>query len=222
MQDLIFETQDGSHSIMSAQHGVSYHSKYGAVQESRHVFIQAGLYQKALQQKDIRILEFGFGSGLNAFLSLLETQQHDWKIRYEAVEAYPILPEQARLLNYPTLLEANHLQAAFLKMHECPWGQEVEITPSFVLKKWLQRFEDISFQNQFDVIYFDAFAPDAQPELWELPVLEKAYEALCTGGLLVTYCAKGSVKRALKSAGFQLESLPGPPGKREMTRCIKI
>lgn len=222
MQDLIFETQDGSHSIMSAQHGVSYHSKYGAVQESRHVFIQAGLFQKALQQKEIAVLEFGFGSGLNAFLTLLEAQQHGWEILYETIEAFPISLEQAQVLNYPTLLEAQDSQAAFLTMHECQWNQEIAITRSFVFKKWLSKFEDISFHNQFDVIYFDAFAPDAQPELWEASVLDKAYQALRPGGLLVTYCAKGSVKRALKSVGFQLESLPGPPGKREMTRCVKI
>ncbi len=221
MDGLIFETQDGSHSIVSKEYGVSYHSRYGAVQESRHVFIEAGLYAKALAKKDLGILEFGFGSGLNAFLTLLEAAQHGWNIHYEAIEAFPISVEQAIQLNYPTLLGAPHFQSAFLQMHECTPEMNQQLTPFFSFQKKLSRFENVDYPAQFDVVYFDAFAPSVQPELWEAAVLQRAFAALVPGGVFVTYSAKGSVKRTLKSVGFQLETLPGPPGKREMTRGIK-
>lgn len=220
-ENRIFETQDGSHSIMSEEYGVSYHSRYGAVQESRHVFIEAGLHYKSLTNKDISILEFGFGSGLNALLTLLEAAKHKLNIQYTALEAYPISLEEAQTLNYPTLLNAEHAAPLFLQMHTCQWGDTIQVSPGFEFKKELRQFENIDYKDQFDLIYFDAFAPNAQPELWEKPVLEKAYNALKTNGIFVTYCAKGSVKRTLKELGFTLEAIPGPPGKREMTRCIK-
>lgn len=221
LKNQIFETQDGSHSIMSDEYGVSYHSRYGAVQESRHVFIEAGLYHRTSSQKEISILEFGFGTGLNAFLTLMEAEQHDWQIHYETIEAYPIELEQATTLNYPTLLNVNHLQNNFLSLHAASWNETHQITPSFSFRKVLKKFEEIDYESKFDLIYFDAFAPSAQPELWELLILSKAYHALKTNGVFVTYCAKGSVKRTLKSLGFELEAIPGPPGKREMTRCTK-
>ncbi len=217
----IFETQDGSHSILSEEYGVSYHSRYGAVQESRHVFIEAGLHYKALTKKDLSILEFGFGTGLNAFLTLLEAEKHQLHIQYVALEAFPISPGEARELNYPTRLAAEHVADAFLQMHQSAWGTSLSLSPNFTFKKELQRFEQIEYTDEFDLIYFDAFAPNAQPELWEKPILEKAYNALTTNGVFVTYCAKGSVKRTLKELGFALEAIPGPPGKREMTRCLK-
>jgi tRNA U34 5-methylaminomethyl-2-thiouridine-forming methyltransferase MnmC len=220
-QNRIFETQDGSHSVMSEEYGVSYHSRYGAVQESRHVFVGAGLHYKSLRQKNIAVLEFGFGTGLNAWLSLLEAAKHDLKIYYEALEAFPITEAEAQTLNYPTLLQAEDQAATFLKMHACPWGESVELAPGFTFKKMRQRFEEADYHEQFDVVYFDAFAPNAQPELWERAVLEVAYRALRKDGVLVTYCAKGSVKRTFRDLGFEVEAMPGPPGKREMTRCIK-
>lgn len=220
-QDRIFETQDGSHSVMSEEYGVSYHSRYGAVQESRHVFIEAGLHFQALKLKEIAVLEFGFGTGLNAWLSLLEAAKHHLNIDYEALEAFPITEAEARKLNYPTLLPAEDLGATFLQMHTCAWGEAVELTPNFTFRKVQQRFEEADYSEQFDVVYFDAFAPNAQPELWERDILEKAHRALRPGGVLVTYCAKGSVKRIFRDLGFEVEAMPGPPGKREMTRCIK-
>lgn len=217
----IFKTQDGSHSVLSQEFGVSYHSRYGAVQESRHVFIEAGLFFKAITTKELRILEIGLGTGLNAFLTLLEAERHQLRIHYQAIEAFPLSVEQARLLNYPEMLQAQDYQTQFLTLHECPWEVEAAITPSFHFKKCRQRFETIDEREQFDVIYFDAFAPEAQPELWDIPVLSRMYNALRSQGILVTYCAKGVVKRRMRSLGFEVETLPGPPGKREMIRCVK-
>lgn len=218
----IFETQDGSHSIYSEDHGVSYHSKYGAIQESRHVFIEAGLRHLAIGRSDIGILELGFGTGLNAYLSLLEADARKLEIYYEAVEAFPISVEQASLLNYPSQVDAPAtLAGQFMKLHTLPWEEEYSLNSYYTFRKVHSRFENYWPQPRFDVVFFDAFAPNAQPELWEETILEKMYEALLPGGVLVTYCAKGVVKRRLRSVGFDVEALPGPPGKREMTRGIK-
>lgn len=217
----IFETQDGSHSIYSQQYGVSYHSKYGAIQESRHVFINAGLYFKTLQQKALAILEIGFGTGLNALLTFDEAERQHLNIQYEAIEAFPISLDEAAQLNYPTLLTAANLQTIFTTLHQCTWEEQHQLSPHFSIKKVCKSFQEIQYNDQFDLIYFDAFAPSAQPELWEPPFLALMYNALRPSGILVTYCAKGSVKRAFKAVGFQLEALTGPPGKREMTRCVK-
>lgn len=217
----IFETQDGSHSVFSQKFGVSYHSKYGAVQESRHVFIEAGLFPKILGKRTLAVLEIGFGTGLNAFLTFLEAESRQLEIRYEAIEAYPLSMEQVRQLNYPAMLHAENYADQFLRMHQCQWSMPAVLSENFQFKKELQRFEDIDYEKKFDLIYFDAFAPNAQPELWEPEVLSKMYKALKKGGVLVTYCAKGVVKRRLTALGFTVEAIKGPPGKREMTRCMK-
>lgn len=221
MDNTLIETQDGSHSLLSGVFGVSYHSRYGAIQESSHVFIQAGLHWKALQSKTLRILEIGFGTGLNAYLTYLEGSRLDLKIHYESIEAYPISIEQAAALNYSQILEPAYARRMFLEMHEAPFGIEAWLTTHFHLLKQQILFSDIQYSAAFDLVYYDAFAPDAQPELWEQPMLQKIYDALKPGGIMVTYCAKGYVKRNLKAVGFQVEALPGPPGKREMTRCLK-
>lgn len=216
----LIQTQDGSHSLLSHQYGVPYHSKYGAIQESTHVFIDAGLNPFLLKQKEeIRILEFGFGTGLNAYLSALSANKNEQQMFYEGIEAYPVPYSTAERLNYPEQLQEP--KADFLALHQSSWDELHTLSPYFKYFKRLGKFEDQSYTPQFNVIFFDAFAPTAQPTLWELPLLELAYEALLPGGTLVTYCAKGAVKRALKSLGFQVEALPGPPGKREMTRAIK-
>ncbi|MEL7122283.1 MAG: tRNA (5-methylaminomethyl-2-thiouridine)(34)-methyltransferase MnmD [Bacteroidota bacterium] len=220
-EDKIFETQDGSHSILSYKYGVSYHSKYGAIQESLHVFLKSALHEVALNKKAIRILEIGFGTGLNALLTFAKAQQHDLNIYYEAIEAYPITVEQAKELNFATLLEEPMLQDFFLEMHKSPWDEIVQLYENFQLKKVNSLFENVSYKGGFDIIYFDAFAPSAQPELWEESILQAMYDALDENGIFVTYCAKGIVKRRLKAVGFSVESLPGPPGKREMTRGRK-
>lgn len=222
MENALIETQDGSHSLLSGVFGVSYHSRYGAIQESSHVFIQAGLHWKALQSKQLRILEIGFGTGLNAYLTFLEAKRLDLKIHFESIEAYPIAIEQASMLNYPLILEPeSDAPTLFMKLHAAPFGEAFPLTAYFHLLKQQILFHNIQYAGEFDLVYYDAFAPDAQPELWEEPMLKRVYEALKPGGIMVTYCAKGYVKRNLKAVGFQIEALPGPPGKREMTRCLK-
>lgn len=221
MSNTLFETSDGSHSLFSGQYGVSYHSKHGAIQETQHVFINAALRLKALTQQNIHILEIGFGTGLNAYMTLLEAHKRNLAIQYTAIEAYPISSQQASELNYSTLLKDEKFQAHFLQMHTANWATTLPITEQFQFIKHQIKFEEIDFSNQFDIIYFDAFAPNSQPELWEADVLGAMYKALKKDGVLVTYCAKGVVKRTLKAIGFQIEALKGPPGKREMTRAIK-
>jgi len=232
----IFETQDGSHSIFSKDFKVPYHSKYGAIQETQHVFIDAALRFKAVVQKDISILDIGFGTGLNAFMTFLEAEKRNLNINYVAAEAYPISISQAKALNFSELLLSQNAAkkematfysynpecaGALLKMHESPWEEKSAISESFMLTKLKCLFQDLKFDPSFDIIYFDAFAPNAQPELWEESLLQSMYDSLLPDGILVTYCAKGVVKRTLKSVGFQVEKLKGPPGKREMTRATK-
>lgn len=217
----LFATQDGSFSFISHRFGVTYHSKYGAVTESRHVFIQAGLYPLLPNHSTLNILEIGFGTGLNALMTLQEANLRQFPINYECYEAFPIDTATAVSLNYAECLGDLNLSAPFQAMHEQPWNTQAKYSPFFTLNKRLEKFEVINAVNQFDLIYFDAFAPSSQPELWEIPFLELMYQALKSGGVLVTYCAKGSVKRNLRTLGFTVESLQGPPGKREMTRAIK-
>jgi len=221
MKNVLIETQDGSHSLMSGAFGVSYHSRYGAIQESLHVFIKAGLHWKALKSKQLRILEIGFGTGLNAYLTMLEAARLGLDIYYETIEAYPISVEQAATLNYPQFLQPEESPTLFMELHRAPFGEKIVITRHFQLQKQQMQFENIQHKDAFDLVFFDAFAPDSQPESWEQPMLQKVYEALKKDGIMVTYCAKGYVKRNLKAVGFQVEALPGPPGKREMTRGVK-
>lgn len=219
---MLFETKDGSHSIFSDKYGVSYHSKYGAIQETQHVFINAGLRLKAVEQSDISILEIGFGTGLNAFMTFLENEKRGLSIDYVGVEAYPISMEIANTLNYAAQVNQPESQAVFQKLHELKWNDTAAISPYFKLTKVKKMFQELDYKNQFDIIYFDAFAPTSQPELWEIPLLTSMFEALKTNGILVTYCAKGQFKRDLKTVGFTVEAIPGPPGKREMTRALKL
>lgn len=220
----LFLTEDGSHSVYSDELGVSYHSKHGAIQETQHVFINAGL-NYILQQSplEINILEIGFGTGLNAFMTFLESESRAIPIiiNYFAIEAYPLSLEQVFDLNYVEQLDAVSYGDIFLKMHSSDWSKVHPLSKKFNFQKLLMNFEDIDFYNHIDLIYFDAFAPDVQPQLWEENLMAKMFNALRLQGVLTTYCAKGVVKRTLKSVGFFIESLPGPPGKREMTRAIK-
>lgn len=214
-------TEDGSHSLFSNKHGVSYHSKFGAIQETQHVFIDAGFYFRLpTSTSSLSILGIGFGTGLNAFMTFLESKKHDININYIGVEAYPLSMETISEFNFSTILKED--QEDFQKIHELAWEEPHDLSPSFSLTKVKMMIEDIDFKDQFDLIYFDAFGPGSQPELWEEPILQKMYDALKTDGVLTTYCAKGTVKRGLKKVGFTIESLPGPPGKREMTRAIKL
>lgn len=210
-------TQDGSHSLRHHELDELYHSHYGAIQESKHVFIEAGL--KQIEAKSVSILEIGFGTGLNALLSAIEAQLTDLSIEYTGIEKYPVGEETWSKLNYPDVLGAE--KGIFAKMHQSAWGEFHEVIPGFKLRKLETDFSDFQADEAFDLIYYDAFAPSAQPEFWEGQILENMHRALRPGGILVTYCSKGSFRRALQSAGFEVEKIPGPPGKREMVRASK-
>jgi tRNA U34 5-methylaminomethyl-2-thiouridine-forming methyltransferase MnmC len=220
MNELIL-TSDGSHSIFSDRYGVSYHSRYGAVQETQHVFIESALQFRAVELSELAVLEIGFGTGLNAFMTYLEALKQSLHISYTTIEAFPLNMDVVRQLNYAHVLDVPEEASVLHQMHAGPWGEMMHLHPQFSFQKEQINFEEIAYADQFDVIYFDAFAPNAQPELWEIPVLQKMYDALRPGGVLTTYCAKGSVKRNFRSLGFEVSALPGPPGKREMTRCQK-
>lgn len=216
----IIQTEDGSNSIQSTKFDATYHSIHGAIQETQTVFIDAALMYKAEAQKELSILEIGLGTGLNAFMTYLEATKAGLQIQYTGIEAYPITLELAEQLNYVDLLEVAEEQAQFLKLHTFP-NEWINLSPSFQFYKQIGRFEDLNAQAQFDIIYYDAFAPSVQPELWEIELLEKMYQALKPNGVLTTYCAKGVFKRNLKQVGFKVEGIPGPIGKREMTRAVK-
>ena len=198
---------------------------HGAVQEARHVFLKMGLdfwMNENPDQKTLHILEIGFGTGLNALLTLMHAEKSSVNLLYEGVEAYPVSSEELAQLNYLEAADAQAFEAVFEKMHQTPWEQTEIITEAFQLKKRKQTFETLEDQNQHDLIYFDAFGARVQPELWEEPIFQKMFNALKPGGVLVTYAAKGSVRRAMQAVGFKVERLPGPPGKREMLRAVKI
>lgn len=210
----LITTKDGSHSIAVGASGLTYHSANGAIQESKHVFIEAGLRQAI--STPVRIFEMGLGTGLNALLSLMEARE----IYYECVEAYPLEKDLIQQLNYCELLGRPDLQPAFEKIHTCNWEEEVAITPSFHFKKIRVLLEEYKPSSQFEVIYFDAFAPDDQPELWTKEIFEKLYAMLVPDGILVTYSSKGSIRRNLAAAGFAVQKIPGPPGKLQMVRAV--
>ena len=198
---------------------------HGTVKEARHVFLKMGLdfwMNENPDQNSLHILEIGFGTGLNALLTLMHAEKSSVNLLYEGVEAYPVSSEELAQLNYLEAADAQAFEAVFEKMHQLPWEQTEIITEAFQLKKRKQTFETLEDQDQHDLIYFDAFGARVQPELWEEPIFEKMYRALKAGGVLVTYAAKGSVRRAMQAVGFKVERLPGPPGKREMLRAVKI
>jgi len=220
----IIITGDGSHSISVPELNVAYHSIHGAIEESMHVYIQAGLRDSAIFDYSgvHHVLEIGFGTGLNALLTLVEADKHKNRIYYTAIELYPLNETETRQLNYCEQLNLPHYKPLFEKIHECKWEEMIEITEYFRLTKIKCDLVDFSAEkNSFFIIYFDAFAPNAQPELWTEAVFEKMYSVLQPGGILVTYCSKGDVRRAMQAAGFTVEKLPGPPGKREMLRAKK-
>lgn len=220
MKREIVITTDGSSTIFMPDINESYHSKHGAIQEAKHVFIKNGLH--FLEKTEMSILEIGFGTGLNALITCLEAQKLDLKIHYEGVEAFPVALEELNQLNYPSLFENQVLsQEYFSKIHQIPWEQSHEISNFFELKKRKMMFENMSDDNIFDLIYFDAFGFRVQPELWSEFIFEKMFQALKKGGVLVTYACRSSIKKAMIHAGFEIEKLAGPPGKREMLRAIK-
>ncbi len=220
----IIETKDGSHSLWNEALNETYHSTHGAVQESNHVFIKNGLqyWLDINLMKEISILEVGFGTGLNALLAVKESIDQKLKVHYTTLEAFPITSEVASQLNYPQQIAIDESEKLFHQIHSTKWNIPSRITSDFILEKREGEIQKISLsESEYDVIFFDAFAPAKQPEMWELPVLEKVVQSIKTKGTFVTYCAQGQLKRNLKSLGLDVESLPGPPGKREMVRATK-
>lgn len=216
MKREITTTSDGSSTFYIPALKEHYHSTHGAIQEAYHVYIKNGLQQVILDE--ISVLEIGFGTGLNCFITLLETTK---KIEYVGVEAYPITIAELKQLNYVQQLKAEEHQEMFDTIHTVSWGEKHLITEKFQLTKRKQFFKDITDINTFDLIYFDAFGPDVQPKLWSETIFKKMYAALKPNGVLVTYAAKGDVKRTLKSVGFEIKRLPGPPGKWHMLKGTK-
>lgn len=215
-------TADGSTTLYREDINETYHSSHGALQEARHVFIQHGLGEFT-SAGSVKILEIGFGTGLNALLTALFALDHKITIAYHGLEAIPLNETIWRAVNYAASIEDTRVPELFEQMHQANWNELIELNEYFSLKKihdTLQNFE--APQDNYDLIYFDAFGPRAQEEMWQRDLLEKLFQSLKSGGVLTTYCAKGSFKRDLKSIGFQVEALPGPPGKREMTRARKV
>ncbi len=210
------KTKDGSHTLFNAGVGEHYHSVFGAVQESEHIFIRAGLEAFRPLPETLHVLEIGFGTGLNALLSLKWAEKHRQPVHYLGIEAFPLAESVIEQLNYAEILQME--QTVFLQMHRNTAQQH--ITPYFSLQVLHDKLRDfLTERNRFHVVFFDAFSPGSQPEMWTEEGFIKLHDALIPGGILVTYSCKGIVKRALKAAGFSLEKLPGPPGKREFLRA---
>ncbi len=223
MKRQIATTRDNSKTLFVPELDEHYHSIHGAVQESLHVFIKSGI-KEFPDHSTVNILEVGLGTGLNVWLSLKEALERNLHINYTSLEKYPVQAEEVAQLNYTSLLPSGP-KSSFQDIHECEWEKPVilyeEEATSFTLLKQKTDLRAFKESENYNLIYFDAFAPSAQPNLWTVQVFQIMFEALKPGGLLVTYCVKGEVRRAMKAAGFTVEKIPGPPGKREMARAWK-
>lgn len=224
MKREIIKTADGSYTIFLPEWNEHYHSKHGALQEALHVFIKTGCHHYITKHKPgkISILEIGFGTGLNALLSYYEAERSKVKVMYTGVEAYPVSKEELSALDYAENLAEENSADIFEKLHQAEWEKRCEISSFFSLQKEEKFFSEITATGEFDLIYFDAFGPRVQPDLWSEEVFRNMYRVLRQNGVLVTYSAKGDVRRAMQTAGFNVERLPGPPGKREMLRATRI
>lgn len=212
-------TADGSYTLYVPQLDEHYHSVKGALTESQHIFIEMGLKHSSAPEP--HILEIGLGTGLNAFLTLLAAEEMQRKVYYTGIERYPLAEETLRQLDYPGIIGKKQ-EEDYYAIHQAPWEKETNLSPWFTLHKIEGDFTRHTFQKGYDIIYFDAFAPEKQPEMWEQSLFNTLYNVLNEGGILTTYCAKGVVRRMLQTAGFTVERLPGPPGgKREIIRATK-
>ncbi len=219
----LVETKDGSTTFFSELFQTTYHSTDGSVEESMHVFIRNGLHYalNLVEQKEIHILEIGFGTGLNALLTLMESAKYDVTIHYHTIELYPLWLENIEQLNFTEQLDKVY-DECFKQMHWQKWGATEKIAANFYMTKILESVESFDTDVKFDLIYFDAFSPKEQPELWTEAIFCKMYSFLKTKGSLVTYCAQGQMKRNMRAVGFKTTALPGFGSKREMTRAERI
>ena len=214
----IVSTRDGSMTVYSELHNAHYHSLNGALQESEHIFINNGF--KLIEKQNIKILEVGFGTGLNACLTAYEAAKSNKRIYYHGIDLFPLSSDVLLNLNYPKLFNQD-MNNIWTKICFCDWGNLVEIVEGFTLIKDQQDFCSFDPKQCFDIVYFDAFAPEDQPEMWESDRFKMLYRLLNSNGILVTYCSKGVVKQALREAGFNVKRLPGPQGKRHIVRATK-
>lgn len=227
MQTVIRETADGSHTLFVPGLNEHYHSVFGAIQESRHVFIEAGL--KFCAQNDIRIFEVGFGTGLNALLTAIEAFENNLNIIYHSIEQYPIDNNRLEKLNYPQIIDKTYSKHIFDEICSAQWDTEkqlntnkhIQTNGTFRLLKIHDDLTRFTFDNNYNLVFFDAFAPDKQPQMWTEEIFSKLCNAITTGGILTTYSSKGIVKRALRKYGMKVVRIPGPPGKRDMLQAVK-
>ncbi|GAB4055145.1 tRNA (5-methylaminomethyl-2-thiouridine)(34)-methyltransferase MnmC2 [Spirosoma litoris] len=213
-------TADGSHTAINQALDKTYHSIHGAYQESQRVYIELGLLEafEKFPGEELHIFEMGFGTGLNALLTAHEANISQRRVHYTAIEAYPMSTEDAQQLNFDTLLATDYLT----RLHESPWNESVEISPYFTLTKIENRLQDWQTPERFHLIYYDAFAPSAQPELWEPEIFAQLAHLLLPNGMLTTYCSKSYVQRNMREAGLIVEKHPGPPHKRDILRAVKL
>ncbi|MBN2519453.1 MAG: tRNA (5-methylaminomethyl-2-thiouridine)(34)-methyltransferase MnmD [Bacteroidales bacterium] len=217
MQFKLVTTKDNSHTLYVPELNEHYHSIHGAIQESQHVFIESGM--NYLSRNSVKIFEVGFGTGLNALLTYLNATKKNIKINYHSIELNPLPERVYKKLNYSDILSID--KNIFRQLHELKWGDMHQLTSNFSLLKIHNDILNYYINDEYDIIYFDAFGPEVQPEIWEEKVFMKLFEALKMGGIITTYSAKGIIKRKLVKIGFKVETIPGPPGKREMIRAVK-
>lgn len=220
MTKVFMLTDDGSHTIYLPEMDEHYHSVHGAIQESLHIYIEQGLLQTS--KRELSVLEIGFGTGLNAFLTYGMAKKKNISVHYSSLEKYPLDESEFMRLNYPDNIFHEHYDV-FNQMHQAEWNQKIQISPDFSLEKLHADLLTFPFDPipRFDLVYYDAFAPGKQPEMWTENILHKVGATVKPGGILVTYCAKGTVRRALSEAGFTMERIPGPKGKKEILRGKK-
>lgn len=218
MMHRLIVTSDGSHTIYIPELDEHYHSVHGAIRESDHIFINAGY--KAFNVRNLDILEIGFGTGLNALMTVIEAMRQGNNVSYSSIEKYPLESEIADSLNYGAIL-GNSSATILASLHSAPWNKKVRINDFFTLEKIEGDLTSMNIGGSYDLIYFDAFGPDKQPEMWTSDIFSKISGVTRTGGVFVTYSAKGEVKRNLRACGFEVTLLPGPPGKRQIIRAVK-
>ncbi|MEI6681902.1 MAG: tRNA (5-methylaminomethyl-2-thiouridine)(34)-methyltransferase MnmD [Bacteroidota bacterium] len=231
MELVVTRTADGSDTVFRPDLNQHYHSTFGAVQETRQIFIENGFLHSISKKQPgnrssseiLHILEIGFGTGLNALMTLIEAEKRKINLHYTSVEPYPLDETCWMVLNYPDLPGSADYSRQFSELHQAAWNRPVNLTPKFILHKVREKIEHFQPDfGTFDLVYFDAFGPDAQPELWTEEIFRNVGMGMAPGAVLVTYSVKGTVVRALRAAGFTTEKLPGPPGKRHILRATKI